>query len=293
MATFKLQRITLEEDRFFSKRGKIRNDKRRAYAIKQQQMQKNPQPKSPASTAPKPATPAVAPKKPQVGNTATPNLPVHVPSTNTSVAPAGNNSNATTLPAPVIQQPTTSPAPVGNSNQQGNTQLAPVTQQPSQVNPPQLPAPVTQQGGNNSGGSRGQGNTTTTGGTTTGGGGLQTTIPVGPFPTGQQGTTGSVDWGRLGGNMKKWVWKKAKPLVIGAGLATAAAAAGTAYAANKAGKAIAKGADELEDRLEENRRWRREEKMAKRLLKAGYNPYQEGQRIGGYAFTSPYPGRLR
>ena len=274
MATFKLQRITLEEDRFFSKRGKVRNDKR------QQQMQKNPKPKSSASTAPKPATSAVAPKTSQVGNTATPNLPVHVPSTSTT--------------APVIQQSTTSP--VGNSNQQGNTQLAPVTQ-PNQVNPPQLPAPVTQQGGNNGGSSQGQGNTTTTGGTTTdGGGGQQTTgniPPVGPFPTGQQGTTGSVDWGRLGGDMKKWAWKKAKPLVIGAGLATAAAAAGTAYAANKAGKAIAKGADELEDRLEENRRWRREERMAKRLLKAGYNPYQEGQRIGGYAFTSPYPGRLR
>ena len=112
-------------------------------------------------------------------------------------------------------------------------------------------------------------------------------VVIGQQSTGQQGTTGSVNWGQLG----KDAFGKAKPILKGAaltaGVLAAGTLAGTALMANKTGKAISESADKMGERLDENRRWRREEKMAKRLLKAGYNPYQEGQRIGGYAFTGP------
>ncbi len=235
MATFRVQRVDLEEEKLFSKRGKARKSNQRK--ITQKSTVKIPG----ASSTPQQNF------APPAGSTLQLN-PSDFQQSNSVINSTGNKQT-------VVQSKVTQS---GSTNNQDtiNTGNNSITDKPlSNIKPEN--------------------------------------VVIGQQPTGQQGTTGNVDWGRLGGDMKKWTWNKAKPLVIGAGLATAAAAAGTIYAANKAGKAIAKGADELEDRLEENRRWRREERMAKRLLKAGYNPYQEGQRIGGYAFTNPYPGRLR
>lgn len=252
MATFRLQRIDLEEEKLFSKRGKVRRDKRVAYNLAQQR--KANQQKLTTSS------------KPVVSS---PSSPVQQ-SQPTSIPPAGSTLqlNPSDFQQSSVMSNNNSTLQTGGNNKQ-NTLL------PSQP----------------------QTNTTTSSGSTNSQNTTTTTKPlpnikpedvvIGQQSTGQQGTTGSVNWGQLG----KSAFGKAKPILKGAaltaGVLAAGTLAGTALMANKASKAISEGADKMGERLDENRRWRREEKMAKRLIKAGYNPYQEGQRIGGYAFTGP------
>ena len=253
MATFRLQRIDLEEEKLFSKRGKVRRDKRVAYNLAQQRKanQQKPTTISKPVVSPSPSSSPVQQSQP------------------TSVPPAGSTLqlNPSDFQQSSVMSNNNSTLQTGGNNKQN-------TPSPSQ---PQ--------------------NTTTSSGSTGSGSQSTTTKPlpdikpenvvIGQQPTGQQGTTGSVNWGQLG----KSAFGKAKPILKGAaltaGVLAAGTLAGTALMANKAGKAVSEGSDKMGERLDENRRWRREEKMAKRLIKAGYNPYQEGQRIGGYAFTGP------
>lgn len=249
MATFRLQRIDLGEERLFSKRGKVRRDKRVAYNLAQQRK--------------------------------------------------ANQQKLTTIPKPVVSSTSSSPV------QQSQPTSVPPAGSTLQLNPSDFQQSsvmsnnnsTLQTGGNNKQNtSQPQTNTTTSSGSTNSQSSTTTkplpnikpeNVVIGQQPTGQQGTTGSVNWGQLG----KSAFGKAKPILKGAaltaGVLAAGTLAGTALMANKVGKAVSEGAENIGDRLEENRRWRREEKMAKRLIKAGYNPYQEGQRIGGYAFTAP------
>ena len=247
MATFRLQRIDLEEEKFFSKRGKVRRDKRVAYNLAQQR--KANQQKLTTASNPRVSSSSIQQGQP------------------TSVPPAGSTLQL-------------NPSDFQQSSVMSNNNS------------------ILQTGGNNKqniSSSKPQTDTTTSNGST----GSQSTttkplpnikpenVVIGQQPTGQQGTTGNVDWGKLG----QGALKKAKPIFKGAGIALGAGllATGAAalYGAKKVGQAVNEGAENMGDRLEENRRWRREEKMAKRLIKAGYNPYQDGQRIGGYAFTAP------
>lgn len=251
MATFRLQRIDLEEEKLFSKRGKVRRDKRVAYNLAQQRKANQQK----LTTTPKPVV-------------SSPSSPVQQ-SQPTSVPPAGSTLqlNPSDFQQSSVMSKNNSTLQTGGNNKQ-NTPSQPQTN-----------------------------TTTTTSNESTSSQSTTTTKPlpnikpenvvIGQQPTGQQGTTGSVNWGQLG----KSAFGKAKPILKGAaltaGVLAAGTLAGTALMANKAGKAISEGTDKMGERLDENRRWRREEKMAKRLIKAGYNPYQEGQRIGGYAFTGP------
>ena len=244
MATYKIKIIS---EKLFSKRGKVRRDKRTAYNLAQQRK--------------------------------------------------ANQQKLTTASKPIVSSPV----------QQGQLTSVPPAGSTLQLNPSDFQQSsvmsnnnsTLQTGGNNkqniSSSSQPQTNTTISNGST---GSQSTTIKplpnikpenvvIGQQPTSQQGTTGNVDWGKLGQS----TLKKAKPIFKGAGIALGAGllATGAAalYGAKKVGQAVNEGAENMGDRLEENRRWRREEKMAKRLIKAGYNPYQDGQRIGGYAFTAP------
>ena len=251
MATFRLQRIDLEEEKLFSKRGKARRDKRVAYNLAQQR--KANQQKLTTSS------------KPVVSS---PSSPVQQ-SQPTSIPPAGSTLqlNPSDFQQSSVMSNNNSTLQTGGGNNKQNTSS------PSQP----------------------QTNTTTSSGSTNSQSTTTKPLPnikpedvvIGQQSTGQQGTTGRVNWGQLGKN----AFGKAKPFLKGAaltaGVLAAGTLAGTALMANKASKAISEGADKMGERLDENRRWRREEKMAKRLIKAGYNPYQEGQRIGGYAFTGP------
>ena len=236
MATFRLQRIDLEEEKLFSKRGKVRRDKRVAYNLAQQRKANQQK----LTTTPKPVV-------------SSPSSPVQQ-SQPTSVPPAGSTLqlNPSDFQQSSVMSKNNSTLQTGGNNKQ-NTPSQPQTNTTTKPLPNIKPENVV----------------------------------IGQQPTGQQGTTGSVNWGQLG----KSAFGKAKPILKGAaltaGVLAAGTLAGTALMANKAGKAISEGADKMGERLDENRRWRREEKMAKRLIKAGYNPYQEGQRIGGYAFTGP------
>lgn len=245
MATYKIKIIS---EKFFSKRGKVRRDKRVAYNLAQQRK--------------------------------------------------ANQQKLTTAPKPIV-----SSSPV----QQGQPTSVPSAGLTLQLNPSDFQQSsvmsnnnsTLQTGGNNkqniSSSSQPQTNSTTSNGSTNSQSTTTKPLPnikpenvvIGQQPTGQQGTTGNVDWGKLGQS----TLKKAKPIFKGSGIALGAGllATGAAalYGAKKVGQAVNEGAENMGDRLEENRRWRREEKMAKRLIKAGYNPYQDGQRIGGYAFTAP------
>lgn len=225
MATYKIKIIS---EKLFSKRGKVRRDKRTAYNLAQQrkanqQKQNNINPQKPIVTPNNGTNNATILQKPN--NEQTQSVITSSPSTQNS----SNLGNTAT-----------------NATQNQQTQSSPIINQQNQIDPNKV---------------------------------------VGQQSTGQQGTTGNVNRGGQS------TLKKAKPILKGAGIALGAGllATGAAalYGAKKVGQAVSEGAENMGDRLEENRRWRREEKMAKRLIKAGYNPYQDGQRIGGYAFTTP------
>lgn len=253
MATFRVQRVNLEEEKLFSKRGKARKDKRVAYNLAQQR-KANQQKTTQQSTVKQPVV-STSPVQQQGQSNSTPpagsTLQLN-PSDFQQSNPVNNNSTSQSgNKQTVVQSKTNTSSQSGSTNNQNTTNAGNnnVTAKPLPDIKPE-------------------------------------NVVIGQQPTGQQGTTGNVDWGQLGSNALSYGKKKLKPLAIGAGVLAGATLAGTALLANKAGKAVAQGADAVGDRLEENRRWRREERMAKRLIKAGYNPYQEGQRIGGYAFTN-------
>lgn len=242
-------RIKILSEKLFSKRGKLRKDKQQRYLNN---------PKKPKKQVPINNKPAVTP----------------------SPAPA-----VTAMPQqPKPQQPVTKPAPAASAPQQQvqtpSTPQQPATSQQPQVQqqsqPQQQPQSQVQQTPQVQQQSTGSQQTTTT---------PPVDHPVGPFPTGQQGTTGSVDWAALGSGFNKTVLR---PAAITAGVLGAGALGAGLLGAKKVGDAVSKAAEEMEDKMDENRRYRREEKMAKRLIKAGFNPYQEGQRIGGYSFTRPF-----
>ena len=184
---------------------------------------------------------------------------------NKQVPPITNNNQPTPQPQPQVN--------TGNNNNNNNV----INPQPQSTNTTQTQTQTQQNTSNtDTNGNNNNNNNSTIN---------PNNVVVGQQPTGQQGTTGNVDWGKLG---KSAFNKVGKPVLVGAGILGAAALGAATWGAKKASKSISQAAENMEDRLDENRRWRREKKMADKLIKAGYNPYAEGQRIGGYSFTRPH-----
>ena len=249
MAIFILKRGLLDEKNF-SIGGKRRKDKRKAYELKQQRLaQQNQQANSTSAKLPanNGGTTAIVPvknntvvnqdqsKNNQKGNSSVVNpnnLPVKVDNSsaaNMSVTTndkkqqnnQGNREEVSQKNLPVI---------VNNKQEEEKGEQA------SNKNVPVVtPAGEQKKENINPGGSNGK------------------DWKVGPFPTGQQGTTGNVDWMALG----KAAWRKSKPIRVGAAVLGGAALGATLLAANKVGKTVDNAMDDVDDRLEQHRQLRR------------------------------------
>ena len=243
MAVFILKRGLLDEKNF-SIGGKRRKDKRKAYELRQQRLnngagqQKN-QANQTTSKLPGQSQPKKQTGNRQQGiagqqNQTDPNLQQNknAGNTTTAIVPVNKNNqpinqgesldnSSSNVPVNNDQSSGTNlPVVVNNQNSENNsgtTAIAPVNNPPEQSEI------------------------------------IQNHL-VGPFPTGQQGTTGNVDWMALG----KAAWKKAKPIRVGAAVLGGAALGASLLAANKIGKTVDQAMDDrVDDRLEENRRLRR------------------------------------
>jgi hypothetical protein len=249
MAVFILKRGLLDEKNF-SIGGKRRKDKRKAYELRQQRLNNGAgQQKNQANQTTSKLPGQSQPKK-QTGNRqqdgivgqqnqTDPNSQQNKKAGNTTaIVPVDKNnqpinqseSGSSNVPVNNNQSSGTNNFPVDKNNQNsgnnsGTTAIVPVN------NPPEpKPEPKPEQPKN------------------------IPDRPVGPFPTGQQGTTGNVDWMALG----KAAWKKAKPVRVGAAVLGGAALGASLLAANKIGKTVDQAMDDrVDDRLEENRRLRR------------------------------------
>lgn len=249
MAIFILKRGLLDEKNF-SIGGKRRKDKRKAYELKQQRLaQQNQQAKPTSDKLPAKnnngGTTAIVPVNNTVinqdqsknnqkkGNSPVVNPPVKVDSSGTANMPVTTNDKKQ-------QNNQSSREEVGQKNLPvivNNKPEGAKGEQASNTNVPVV----------NSGGEQKKENINTPGGNN------EKDWKVGPFPTGQQGTTGNVDWMALG----KAAWRKSKPIRVGAGILGGAALGATLLAANKVGKTVDNAMDDVEDRLEQHRQLRR------------------------------------
>ena len=245
MAIFILKRGLLNEKNF-SIGGKRRKDKRKAYELKQQRLaQQNQQAKS-------------TPDKLPANNGSTAIVPVNNTVINQGQSKDNQKKNSSVNPNNLPVKADNSGAanmPVTNNNKQQNSQgnKEKVDQKNLPVIVNNKPEEVKGEQANNINvpvviptGEQKKENINP-------GGNNEKDWKVGPFPTGQQGTTGKVDWLDLG----KAAWKKAKPVRVGAAVLGGAALGATLLAANKVGKTVDNAMDDVDDRLEQHRQLRR------------------------------------